>query len=121
MLATMAVIDAPAIPILLSTDLAATSAFYAALGFAENARWDDYLIVTRDDAELHFFRGRDRRHAGGCYLRISDAPALHQEWSTVDNLRIFALERTDYGLDEFAIHDPDGNQIRIGSPSEATP
>lgn len=112
----MAHIDAPAIPILLSTDLDRTAGFYSQLGFTERSRWDDYLIVTREAAELHFFRDTDRRHAGGCYLRIGDAKSLHGEWSDAEGGRIFPLQTTDYGLVEFAIHDPDGNQIRIGSP-----
>lgn len=117
MLDAMADIDAPAIPIMLTTDIERTSAFYSRLGFTERARWDDYLIIERQAAELHFFRSRDRGHAAGCYLRIGDAPALHAEWSAVDGATVFPLEETEYGLVEFAIHDPDGNQIRIGSPS----
>jgi len=112
----MADIDAPAIPIMLTTDLTRTSDYYGSLGFEEVSRWDDYLILKRQAAELHFFRERSRRHAGGCYLRISDAGALCEEWSAVNGVNLSPLETTDYGLVEFAIHDPDGNQIRIGSP-----
>ncbi|MBT8212704.1 MAG: VOC family protein [Acidimicrobiia bacterium] len=108
-------IDAPAIPILPSADLGRTARFYTALGFDELSRWDDYLIIKRDAAELHFFLEPGVR-GGGCYLRITDAAALHAEWSQVEAATVFPLETTDYGLVEFAIHDPDGNQLRIGSP-----
>lgn len=111
----MASIDAAAIPILPSSDLATTAAYYGRLGFEELSRWDDYLIIKRDSAELHFFL-EPGVAGGGCYLRISDAPALHHEWSHIEGITVFPLVATDYGLDEFAIHDPDGNQIRIGSP-----
>ena len=69
---------------------------------------------------MHFFLDGDPRHAGGCYLRIGDARSLFAEWSDVDGGRLFPLESTDYGLVEFAIQDPDGNQIRIGSPDGDT-
>ncbi|NNK92521.1 MAG: VOC family protein [Acidimicrobiia bacterium] len=111
----MASIDGNAIPILPSSDLARTAEHYTRLGFEELSRWDDYLIIKRDSAELHFFLESGVR-GGGCYLRISDAPALHHEWSQVEGATVFPVVATEYGLDEFAIHDPDGNQIRIGSP-----
>lgn len=116
----MADIDAPAIPIMVSSDIARTAGYYAALGFAEQARWDEYLIMKRQDAELHFFLDHRTHDASGCYLRISDAPGLHAEWASVAGAKVFPLEATDYGLVEFAIHDPDGNQIRIGSPAART-
>jgi catechol 2,3-dioxygenase-like lactoylglutathione lyase family enzyme len=115
----------PVAPILPSRDLAATADFYSRLGFEHAGLWpDEYLIVTRDDIGLHFFFSRNHDPATsdhGCYLYVSDADALFAEFSElglpdagIPRLH-GAPEDTDYGLREFALIDPDGNLLRIGS------
>jgi catechol 2,3-dioxygenase-like lactoylglutathione lyase family enzyme len=112
-------------PILPSRDLAETSAFYARLGFEQAGLWpEEYLIVTRDDIGLHFFLSRDHDPASsdhGCYLYVPDADALFAEFERL-GLPSAGIPRlhgapqdTDYGLREFALIDPDGNLLRIGS------
>jgi predicted enzyme related to lactoylglutathione lyase len=77
-----------------------------------------YAIVRRDDAELHFyeFPVDPAQNLAGCYLRIGDAPALHEEWVAAGTEILQPLIETDYGLHEFAISDPNGNQVKVGSP-----
>ena len=41
----------------------------------------------------------------GCFLYVDDADALHDEWASV------GIER------EFAVIDPSGNVVRVGSRS----
>jgi catechol 2,3-dioxygenase-like lactoylglutathione lyase family enzyme len=112
-------------PILPSRDLSATAAFYERLGFEQTGRWDDeYLIVMRGEVGLHFVcdPGVDPYStASACYLYVEDADALHAEYSELDlpgegipRLHGAPVE-TDYGLREFALVDPDGNLLRIGS------
>jgi catechol 2,3-dioxygenase-like lactoylglutathione lyase family enzyme len=112
-------------PILPSRDLAETSAFYARLGFEQAGLWpDEYLIVMRDEIGLHFFLSRDHDPATsdhGCYLYVPDADALFAEYSAlglpdagIPRLH-GAPEDTEYELREFALIDPDGNLLRIGS------
>jgi catechol 2,3-dioxygenase-like lactoylglutathione lyase family enzyme len=71
-------------PTMPSRDLAATSAFYARLGFREVFRDAGWLIVARGPLQLEFFPHPDldpcASYGGGC-LRVSDAQALR--WSTV--------------------------------------
>jgi hypothetical protein len=60
-------------PILPSRNLTATSEFYARLGFEEQGRWpDEYLIVKRGEAGLHFFHSAlsDPWASDGNLLRI---------------------------------------------------
>jgi catechol 2,3-dioxygenase-like lactoylglutathione lyase family enzyme len=113
-------------PILPSRDLAATSVFYERLGFEERGMWpDEYLIVMRRDAGLHFFHSPSLdpySSDAGCYLYVEDADSLHAEFSGL-GLPSEGIPRlhgppseTDYGLREFALVDPDGNLLRIGSP-----
>lgn len=112
------------IPILHSADLAAATTFYAGLGFAESARWPDYLIVTHPAGiELHvgLDRAVDRWTNGlSCYIRFPDAAAaraLHDAWAAAGvpaPAELRAPWTTDYGLLEFALIDLDGNLVRVG-------
>ena len=111
-------------PILPSRDLEATSAFYERLGFSRSGLWPaQYLIVRRWDIGLHFhWEELDPWSSiAGCYLYVDDAEALHAEFTGLDLPgegipRLHgAPEVTDYGLREFAVVDPDGNLLRIGS------
>jgi catechol 2,3-dioxygenase-like lactoylglutathione lyase family enzyme len=112
-------------PILPSRDLEATSAFYERLGFSRSGLWPaQYLIVRRWDIGLHFFHWEELdpwSSIAGCYLYVDDTEALHAEFTGLDlpgkgipHLH-GAPEVTDYGLREFAVVDPDGNLLRIGS------
>jgi catechol 2,3-dioxygenase-like lactoylglutathione lyase family enzyme len=119
-----------AIPTLASQDFDITAGFYGLLGFAERGRWGgEYLIVMRDTLELHFYEDRavDPYTTNACcYFRVVDAPALWEEWTEVgpalpvSHRGIPRLQGppwdTDYGLCEFALVDPDGSLIRVGSP-----
>jgi catechol 2,3-dioxygenase-like lactoylglutathione lyase family enzyme len=121
-----------AIPVLPARDLAATLAFYERLGFVEQGSpWQTYryLIVVREPHELHFYEdpGVDPlRTSAGCYLRVADADALHAEWAQVGirrdpatGSRLVAPTTTDYGMREFALVDPNGNLLRVGSEQPA--
>jgi catechol 2,3-dioxygenase-like lactoylglutathione lyase family enzyme len=112
-------------PILPSRDLTATAEFYAPLGFEEQGLWpDEYLIVMRGEVRLHFFHSPPLdpwSSDAGCYLYVNDADALFAEWRPL-GLPSEGIPRlhgspndTDYGLREFALVDPDGNLLRIGS------
>jgi catechol 2,3-dioxygenase-like lactoylglutathione lyase family enzyme len=118
-----------AVPILPSRDLDETLAFYTRLGFEDTGgpykEWN-YLIVSRGNGELHFWGDPSvdpLTTSFSCYLRVADADALHAEWERVgvprDPTNGSRLERpvdTDYGMREFALVDPSGNLIRVGSP-----
>ena len=112
-------------PILPSRNLGATSAFYARLGFSETGLWPgEYLIVMRGEVGLHFFHAPDAdpfTSSAGCYVYVEDADALFAEFERlglpsagVPRLH-GAPEDSDHGLREFAVVDPDGNLLRIGS------
>ena len=123
-----------AVPILPSRDLGATRAFYERLGFestgaAPPEEWN-YLILRRGGVQLHFYGDpsvdpltTDR----GCYVYADDADQLHREWHAAGvptdpatGSRLEAPVDTDYGMREFALVDPSGNLVRVGSP-QVTP
>jgi catechol 2,3-dioxygenase-like lactoylglutathione lyase family enzyme len=117
-----------AAPILPARDLAATLAFYERLGFeALGFHWEvyRYLIVRRGSLELHFWEQAEVDPLTtdfSCYLFVRDADALHAEWDGIGvptdaatGSRLTTPRDTDYGLREFALVDPNGNLLRIGS------
>lgn len=120
--------DERAAPILPSRDLHATLAFYSRLGFENRGappdRWN-YLIIGRGGIELHFYLDRDVNPlttSTGCYLRVTDADALYEEWNAIGvpsdpatGSRLQPPVTTDYGLRELALVDPNGNLLRAGS------
>ena len=119
---TKARIEGQIIPTLPARSIDDTVAYYERLGFHTVARYpgeQEYAIVRRDDAELHFyeFPVDPEQNLAGCYLRIADAAALFEEWQGVEDT-VQPLIDTDYGLREFAVSDPNGNLLRIGSPIE---
>jgi catechol 2,3-dioxygenase-like lactoylglutathione lyase family enzyme len=112
-------------PILPSRDLAATNAFYEQLGFEQGTFFPgEYLIVRRGTVWLHFFHSLDVdpwSSSAGCYVYVSDADALYSEYAAL-GLPGEGIPRlhgppgdSDYGMREFAVVDPDGNLVRIGS------
>ena len=124
------------IPIFPSSDLAATAAFYAVVGFVETGRFgDDYLTLVHEDAgmELHFYgagKVKPKANDHAAYVRYetaAEATALHTRWNGITNTpgfarvagkmgRLHAMTDTDYNMSEFALLDLDGNLLRIGGP-----
>jgi aminoglycoside 6'-N-acetyltransferase I len=113
-----------AIPTLPSRSIAATTAFFRALGFDGGAHpfSRDYAVFTRGTLELHFFTHRElvpAASSAGCYLRVHDVDRLHRDFARagLPGEGIPRLERPEdkpWGLREFALVDPDGNLLRIG-------
>jgi catechol 2,3-dioxygenase-like lactoylglutathione lyase family enzyme len=110
-------------PILPSRDIAATEAFYARLGFVTVYRDDDYLLLKRQGAEVHFFHAPAHDPATsdhGAYLRPDDIDAFSAEVSVLGLPaapgfpRFHPAEDKPWGMREAVIWDPDGNLIRAG-------
>ena len=109
-------------PTLPSRDLAATSAFYARLGFRELFRDAGWLIVARGPLQLEFFPHPTldpRANYGGCCLRVGDAQALHDAFGAAGLPadphgipRLTPPRPQPWGFREFALVDPDGNLLR---------
>jgi catechol 2,3-dioxygenase-like lactoylglutathione lyase family enzyme len=118
-----------AVPIMPSKDLDATLSFYERLGF-ENAgsapsEWN-YLIIRRGGVQLHFYGDPEVEPlttSSSCYVFTDDADALYAAWNAIGvpsdpttGSRLQGPVDTDYGMREFALVDPSGNLVRVGSP-----
>ena len=110
---------APAFPV---SDLAASLAHYARLGFTTSEYTGDsaaggYGFARRDAVELHLGTvpaGRTTSPATA-YLFVDDADALAAEWREA-GADVRSPEDTPWGRREGVMIDPDGNIIRFGSP-----
>jgi hypothetical protein len=110
-----------AVPVLTSLDIAATLAFYEGLGFTNRGapaeEWD-YLILVREDVEIHFAGpATGPRAPGFCFVYVDDADSVYAEWQgkAASPGRIERPLNTNYGMRVFSVFDPYDNEVRVGS------
>ncbi|SFW25868.1 VOC family protein [Nitrosovibrio sp. Nv17] len=104
------------VPVLASLDIAETLDFYTGhLGFGEALRMEDYAIVRRDGAEIHFWRCNERRIAEhtSCYVRTGDTDSLFQEF-TARGLKLRPPVVRAWGMKELYVIDCHGNLLKFG-------
>ncbi len=103
-------------------DKAATKAFYInGLGFHDigSVDFNDYLILSRDGFELHFFRHatlNPLENYAQLYLRTANIHALNA-LALANNLTFSSgghLENKPWGQLEFSLLDPDHNLVTFG-------
>jgi catechol 2,3-dioxygenase-like lactoylglutathione lyase family enzyme len=106
-----------AVPILPSSDLDRSAAFYGYLGFRVMGRTPDYLRVAWGRIEIHLYstEGVDALvNPAGCYLRIGDSRETRARWHA-EGVHCLDVPVPDtYGPTTFAVVDPDGNTVRFG-------
>jgi hypothetical protein len=81
----------------------------------ESERHDGYLLLHSGGVELHFAR-HDAVTPGVCFVHVGDAMKLWKQLRLLGVDGVGLVVEQDYGLREFVLTDPDGNQVRIGSP-----
>ena len=103
-------------------DKAETKEFYLnKLGFQifGNNEFDDYLIVNKDNIQIHFFLFKDidpNENYGQVYIRTNDINKLYQTFLN-NNILIHPnghLETKPWGQREFSLLDPDNNLLTFG-------
>lgn len=107
------------IPVLASLDISESIAFYVEkLGFTEELRADNYAIVSRDSAEIHFWLSSERQENTSCSVRVSDTEALWREFTNRGlNLKPPAVR--PWGMRELYVIDPHGNLLKFGEYASA--
>lgn len=101
-------------------DKALTKEYYLNnLGFKELGDYGDYLMVGKDNIEIHFFefKGLDpKENYGQVYIRTNGIDEFYQE--LLDNkVEIHPnghLAIKPWGQKEFALLDPDNNLLTFG-------
>lgn len=118
---------ARAIPILASLNLEESRRFYTEkLGFQAEL-YGDYLIVRRDEIELHFWLADDRVHPENtsCYIRGGQVPALYDDLKTrgididpIGGERMSEFAARPWGMKEFYVWDVHGNLLKFGMSAD---
>ena len=109
-------------PVLTVLDLDAALDRYRRMGFTVRAYEGDarYGYADRGAVSLHVNESHHHdptRSDAVVYLYVSDADAVHAEWSAAGvEGRFRGPFDTPYGLREFGFVDPDGTLHRVGSP-----
>jgi hypothetical protein len=101
-------------------DINVTKEYYLhKLGFEELGDYEDYLIVSKDKIEIHFFeyKGLDpKENCGGIYIR-TDAIDHFYQMLLEKKVSIHPnghLENKPWGQREFSLLDPDNNLLTFG-------
>lgn len=97
-----------------------TKQFYIGqLGFKELSDFGDYLILGKDNVELHFFEFKKlntRKNYGQVYIRTDAIDSLYR--GLVENRTSIHpnghLQDKPWGQREFALLDPDNNLLTFG-------
>jgi len=111
------------IPKLPMRDKAATKAFYIeSLQFSEIGDYGDYLLIRKDNIEIHFFlfEALDPvQNYGQVYIRVADIRTLYQGYLD-RGISIHPngpLAIKPWGQQEFSLLDPDNNLLTFGESS----
>jgi catechol 2,3-dioxygenase-like lactoylglutathione lyase family enzyme len=103
-------------------DKAVTKDYYLnKLGFevAGNAEYDGYLMVQKDNVQIHFFEFKaidPKENYGQVYIRTNDIDGLYQSL-LANNVAIHPaghLATKPWGQKEFSLLDPDNNLLTFG-------
>jgi hypothetical protein len=104
------------IPVLPATNIKETIMFYESkLGFTA-FDLGGYVVMKKDDAELHFFLCTDRYLCENSlsYIRVSNIEDLYIELSALNIiLPNGKLANKNRGLKEFCVRDNNGNLLRF--------
>lgn len=110
-----------AIPVLASLNIEESERFYVGkLGFCAIYEDAQYLIVRRDQMEIHFWLAEDRifPENTSCYIRGGQILDLHAELAAKGIERLSEIALKPWGMMEFHLHDPHGNLLRFGAVAD---
>ncbi|WP_436516088.1 bleomycin resistance protein [Ekhidna sp. To15] len=89
------------------------------LGFQEIGDYEGYLMVEKDEIEIHFFEFKEldpKENYGMVYIRTRDIDGLYKSLHA-NKTEIHPngkLETKPWGQKEFSILDPDNNLLTFG-------
>lgn len=113
------------IPVLPVRDLARAHRFWCeVLGFVEPWEFGDppqyggVQAAPGLSPAVHFTLNTDRR-PGEAYILVTDVDAYFEQVKAAGAEFQFELGDREYGMRDFMVKDPDGNQISFGSDSSS--
>jgi len=117
------------VPILPVKDVKAALSNYRSLGFNTDVYEGSdgiaiYGFLQREGLELHLALFRDLdplTNTSAVYFYVGDPDAIYKEWTDAHvGGRLVPPEPKPWGMREMTYSDPDGNLLRIGSPTPPT-
>jgi catechol 2,3-dioxygenase-like lactoylglutathione lyase family enzyme len=108
-------------PVFHVSDLERSIGFYKdVLGFAEDFRFESYVGLKHGDVALHITVGGSgdyRRPIGGgtVYIFCDSVDSFYESITSRGARPSSAPSDTAYGMRDFVVHDPDGNQVSFGA------
>ncbi len=89
------------------------------LGFQEIGDYEGYLMVKKDQIEIHFFEFKEldpKENYGQVYIRTDDIEGLYESMldSKIEIHPNGTLQTKPWGQKEFALLDPDNNLLTFG-------
>jgi catechol 2,3-dioxygenase-like lactoylglutathione lyase family enzyme len=116
----LGVVSTPTLPVL---DLAEAIDFYERAGFGvrvykedEDDPGDGFAFVDyagQSVFDLDVVDIDPAKNGAGCYLTVQDPDSWHARMAA-DRLPVTALQDEPWGMREFTLTDPSGNNVRIG-------
>jgi hypothetical protein len=93
------------------------------LGFEELGDYGNYLIVRKDNIEIHFFKFDEldpKENYGMVYIRTNNVDKLYDKFleSNVEIHPNGGLETKSWGQREFSLIDPDNNLLTFGQSTD---
>jgi predicted enzyme related to lactoylglutathione lyase len=106
-------------PVLYVPDVRATAAYYQnVLGFQWDYGDENYSVVWRDNAAIHFAKDRQMPTGLHVFLWVRDVDAYYREIAGRGVEVIEDPSDRPYGLRDFSIRDPNGVKIVFGQDLE---
>jgi catechol 2,3-dioxygenase-like lactoylglutathione lyase family enzyme len=107
-----------AVPTLPMRDVEETRAFYEALGFIcvhEHEPPDSFLVMVRGGAMVQFFPAHvDPRASSHTFMiMVDDLPGAYADFKKAGVGNVLPIEMKPWGVQEFALVDPNGTLMRI--------
>jgi hypothetical protein len=105
-------------------DLSLTKDYYLnKLGFEELGDYGNYLIVRKDNIEIHCFKFDEldpKENYGMVYIRTNNVDKLYDKFleSNVEIHPNGGLETKSWGQREFSLIDPDNNLLTFGQSAD---
>ena len=100
-----------------TVDMDAAQRFYEAAGFDVHRYDDGFAFVSDGEAslcDLDLAASMDpARNDAGCYVIVPDVDAWHARF-TATGSAVTPIAHQPWGMREFSVRDPSGNNLRIG-------
>ena len=106
-------------PVLHVVDVLATASYYRdTLGFNWDFGDENYAVVWRDNAAVHFTRGPEAPSGVHLFLWVRDVDAYYEELKERGTQAEMEPTTQPYGIREFSILDINGVAIVFGQDDE---